>query len=153
MYATDFDEFKQSLGDLCVAVNRPFNDELARVFWDDLKTFPLSEVKQRAKYLRAGGKRQFTSHDLRPEKPPQQPASTYEKPEFQYDYLHTFAQRCLLKFALTYGPFEDRTMGMLVNEKNRIVTNFRLIAKDEQLTAEEVRERLFTGFNQQLGVN
>src|SRR5690606_1043645 len=60
--------------DLCVAVNRPFNDDLVRVFWEDLKRFPLGAIKQRARYLRASGKRQFTSSDLRPEEAEDAPA-------------------------------------------------------------------------------
>lgn len=67
MYQTDFDDFKRTIGDLCVAVNRPFNDDLVRVLWEDLKRFPLPAIRERASFLRAGGKRQFTSHDLRPE--------------------------------------------------------------------------------------
>jgi hypothetical protein len=75
MYQTDYDEFKKTIGDLCVAVNRPFNDDLARVFWEDLKWLNLSDVRERAKYLRACGKTRFTSGDLRPEKAPPKEAS------------------------------------------------------------------------------
>lgn len=67
VYQTDFDDFKRTINDLCVAVNRPVNDDLVRVLWEDLKRFPLPAIKQRANYLRASGKRQFTSSDLRPE--------------------------------------------------------------------------------------
>lgn len=67
VYQTDFDEFKRLLADLCVSVNRPFNDDLVRVFWDDLKAIPLGKVQFRAKLLRTTGKTKFTSNDLRPE--------------------------------------------------------------------------------------
>lgn len=73
MYQTDFDDFKRAIGDLCIAVNRPFNDDLVRVLWEDLKRFPLGAIKSRASYLRASGKRQFTSSDLRPEEAEETP--------------------------------------------------------------------------------
>jgi hypothetical protein len=67
VYQTDFDAFKKTVNDLCVSVNRPFNDDLVRVFWDDLKAVPLGQVQFRAKLLRTTGKTKFTSNDLRPE--------------------------------------------------------------------------------------
>ena len=67
MYQTDFDDFKKTLTDLCVSVNRPINDDLVRVFWDDLKNVPLAKIQFRAKLLRTTGKTKFTSNDLRPE--------------------------------------------------------------------------------------
>jgi hypothetical protein len=67
MYQVEFDEFKKTLSDLCTSVNRPFNDDLCRVFWEDLKGFPLKQIQFRAKLLRATGKMKFTAGDLKPE--------------------------------------------------------------------------------------
>lgn len=69
MFQSEFDHFKVVLSDLCTAVNRPFTDDLLRVFWEDLKDIPLGQVRFQAKLLRATGKTKFVSNDLRP--PPQ----------------------------------------------------------------------------------
>lgn len=66
MYQNDFDDFRRLLADLCTSVNRPFTDDLLRVFWDDLKAVPFATVKVRAMVLRTTGKTKFASNDLRP---------------------------------------------------------------------------------------
>lgn len=70
------------------------------------------------------------------------------KPDF--DYLHLFAQRCFLKFILTHGPFDESVIRAMVNEKNRLVADYRSIATEDELTAEEVRESLFASFRKHM---
>lgn len=65
MYQSEFDQFKTVLSDLCTAVNRPFTDDLLRVFWEDLRDVPLGQAKFQAKLLRTTGKTKFVSNDLR----------------------------------------------------------------------------------------
>jgi hypothetical protein len=147
MYQTDYDEFKKTLSDLCVSVNRPFNDDLCRVFWDDLKGAHLSEVRERAKYVRACGKTRFTAHDLRPEREPPAPANTYTAPDPSFDDFHRFGQRCLMKFATSYGgTLSAEQMRDLVEEKNRLVSDFRAMHREDEVTAEQMREALFRAF-------
>lgn len=66
MYQTDYDDFRKLLADLCTSVNRPFTDDLLRVFWEDLRAVPFGAVKARAAVLRVSGKTKFVSNDLRP---------------------------------------------------------------------------------------
>lgn len=148
VYQTEFDSFKTTLSDLCVAVNRPFNDDLARVFWEDLKRFPLTEIQQRAKLMRASGKRQFTSNDLRPETEPTPPANAYLPPP-EFPKFHQFGQRCLLAFLMaaetTPSPQE---MQQLVAEKNRLLRDFRQMdAEGVEIDTKEFRESLLKSFN------
>lgn len=118
MYSTDYDEFKKTLSDLCISVNRPFNDDLCRVFWEDLRGQHLSEVRERAKYVRACGKTRFTAHDLKPEREAPKPESTKSEPPI------TWQVRCgnmaLLKFLLANDVPQDR-VEKLVAAKNKIV--------------------------------
>ncbi len=66
MYQIDYDEFKQVLKDLCISVNRPFNDDLMRVFWADLRRVSLADVKRQAEFVRSQGNRKFSAADLKP---------------------------------------------------------------------------------------
>jgi hypothetical protein len=76
VFQSDFDLFKTVLSDLCIAVNRPFTDDLLRVFWEDLKGVPLQQVKLQASLLRATGKMKFVSSDLRPQQQESKPINT-----------------------------------------------------------------------------
>ena len=147
MYQTDYDEFKKTLSDLCVSVNRPFNDDLCRVFWDDLKSAHLSSVRERAKYLRACGKTRFTANDLRPEPEAAPVPSTYTPPDPSFDDFHRFGQRCLMKFVLGQSGLSAEQMRDLVEHKNRLVNDFRAMHRETQdVTAEQMREALFGAF-------
>lgn len=120
MYQTDFDEFKKTIGDLCVSVNRPFNDDLARVFWEDLKGQHLSEIRERAKYLRACGKSRFTANDLKPERPAAQPVNTF-RPLPPITWQQTSGNLALFRFLLMKQSVPDDVVGQLVATKNKIV--------------------------------
>ena len=78
-----------------------------------------------------------------------QPPKPVEDNASDYDYLHCFAQRCLMKFLLTEGEATEPSLQSMLVEKNRIVENCRSIATEEKLTAEEVRESLFKSFRKQ----
>jgi hypothetical protein len=119
MYPTDYDDFKQTIADLCTAVNRPFNDDLARVFWEDLKHSHLSAVRERAKYLRACGKTRFTSNDLRPEPEVAQPAPY--KPQPTISWQERTGNASLLRFLLSKGGVREDLIPKLVETKNKIV--------------------------------
>jgi hypothetical protein len=151
MYQTDFDAFKQALNDLCVAVNRPINDDLTRVFWEDLKKFSLPEVLQRAKYLRAAGKRQFTSNDLRPEADAKATPTTFTPPP-EYPKFHGFGQRCLMQFLMRHEEkIEGPELQRMVFAKNKLLGDFRdMDAEGETVTAEQVREAMFRAFDRVL---
>lgn len=72
MFPNEYDEFKRLLSDLCTSTNRPFTNDLVRVYWEDLKHVPLAEVQRAAAKLRTKGTAKFTSNDLRP--PPEERA-------------------------------------------------------------------------------
>jgi hypothetical protein len=119
MYQTDYDDFKKTIADLCVAVNRPFNDDLARVFWEDLKGCHLSAVKERSKYLRACGKTRFTSNDLRPERENPQAVPAYV-PQPQITWQVRNGNMALLSFMMANDVPHD-LVPKLVETKNKIV--------------------------------
>lgn len=146
MYQADYDEFKKTLSDLCVAVNRPFNDDLARVFWEDLKGAHLSAVKERAKFLRACGKSRFTSQDLKPE--PDKPAPVIcRSPAEGIDEFDSRGNYCLLRHLLAVKKQpDDTTLRQLVDTKERLVHDFRGMNREVEIEAEEMRLALLAAF-------
>lgn len=70
MYENEKEAFGKLLLDLCKSVNRPFDADLVRVFWEDLQHVPFPHVERQAKQLRISGKKSFNSNDLRP--PPEE---------------------------------------------------------------------------------
>ncbi len=66
MYPNEYEEFVKLMTDLCISTNRPCNNDLIRVFWDDLKHVPFAAVQRQAAALRAKGQTKFNSNDLRP---------------------------------------------------------------------------------------
>lgn len=139
MYQIDYDEFKKTLSDLCVSVNRPFNDDLARVFWEDLKYSHLSEVRERAKFVRACGKTRFTAHDLRPEKAA--PAEAAYIPPPKTSWQERTGNYTLLRFLLSRGPVSDETVPKLLETKNRLAS---LASDDDDAT--ELRDVMMSAF-------
>lgn len=73
MYANEKPEFAKMLKDLCMSVDRPFDEDMLRVFWDDLENVPYPQIERQAKLIRASGKKRFMSNDLRP--PPEERAA------------------------------------------------------------------------------
>jgi hypothetical protein len=73
-------------------------------------------------------------------------ATPREEPPPTYDSLHCFAQRCLLRWLRENGPVADGTLAALVAEKNRLLDQFRIIAAEEELSADDVRPAMFKAF-------
>lgn len=65
---TDDAAFGTLMEDLCLAFNRPYSQELGRVFWEALKYAHIAEVKRKAQEWQRNGKKFPTPHDLLPEK-------------------------------------------------------------------------------------
>lgn len=78
MYQADADEFEKVLKDLCLSLNRPYSDDMKRVFWEDLRFVTLAQVKRQALEIRRKGNRKFISADLKPPPEPEKARSTYE---------------------------------------------------------------------------
>lgn len=70
-----------------------------------------------------------------------------QEPSTQYDHFHGFAQRALLVFLRQRGGASAASLGRLLAEKNRIVSDFRLIATEDVVTADEFREAMFRAFD------
>lgn len=79
MYLNEQPEFARLLNDLCIAVDRPFDKDLLRVFWEDLKDIPFAKVQAQVVIVRRKGDKRFKSSDLRP------PAETDVTPLCGYD--------------------------------------------------------------------
>lgn len=117
MYQAEFEAFQRILTDLCVSVNRPVNDDLVRVFWDDLRPCSLLQIQEHAKRLRREGKTRFTAADLR-EVP--RAANTFEAPSKNYDHFHRFGQRQMFKFLWTHDTTPSQ-LPELIRRKNEII--------------------------------
>lgn len=148
MYTAEFDAFKQTLTDLCVAVNRPVNDDLVRVFWDDLRTCSLREVQERSMQLRREGKTKFTSADLRPT---MRPANTFEPPENPVDHFAAFGNKQLFKFLWISGGVANDALPKLIKRKDEIIDAARndpemQLGGDEVEQGRQLHEILFAAW-------
>lgn len=68
MDTSEFDEFSLVIKDICTAFDRPYTDDRARVFWEDLKRYHLLDVKKTAAAYRQFGKKMPAPRDLIPER-------------------------------------------------------------------------------------
>jgi hypothetical protein len=147
VYNAEFDAFKQTLTDLCVSVNRPVNDDLVRVFWDDLRGCSLHQIQEHAKRLRREGKTRFTAGDLR-ETP--RAANTFEPPSKAYDHFHRFGQRQFFKFLWTHDTTPAQ-LPRLIERKNEIINSARNDPEmqpggDEEEQGKELHQILFAAW-------
>jgi hypothetical protein len=115
MYAAEYDAFKQTLTDLCVAVNRPYNDDLVRVFWEDLRPCSLPQIQEHAKKLRGEGKTRFTSADLRPTT---RAAGTYEPMRADLDHFDRFGNLQFYKFLLIHDTVPAQLPALLQRKRD-----------------------------------
>lgn len=118
MYQAEFEAFQQTLTDLCIAVNRPVNDDLIRVFWMDLRGCSHSDVQARAMQLRREGKTKFTSADLRPM---MRPANTFEPAQSDLDHFARFGNKQLFKFLWLFGGVIAERLPVLIKRKDEII--------------------------------
>jgi hypothetical protein len=135
MYTAEFDAFKQTLTDLCVAVNRPVNDDLVRVFWEDLRPCPLHQVQEHAGRLRREGKTRFTSADLRPTL---RPANSFEPRSKEFDRYDCFGNIQFFKFLRVHDTTPEQ-LPMLLKRKAEIIEAARH-DPDMQLGGDEVEQ-------------
>lgn len=147
MYTAEFDAFKQTLSDLCTAVNRPFNDDLVRVFWDDLRPHQLYQIQERARNLRRDGNQKFKSADLRPEV---RSAGTFEPARTDLDHFARFGNIKLWKFLLTHDTKPEQLQA-LIDRKNQIINVARhdpdlQPGGDEEAQGQELHEILFSAW-------
>lgn len=152
MYSAEFDTFKQTLTDLCVAVNRPCNDDLVRVFWEDLRPHLLHQVQERCRNLRREGKTKFTSADLRPES---KVASTFEPVRSDLDHFDRFANIQFFKFLRAYDTTPAQ-LPALLERKAEIVRAARVDPDmqpggDEEQQGRELHEILFAAWRKVIG--
>lgn len=93
MYQHEFDSFKSLISDVCTAFNRPFTDDLVRVFWEALKPYPLQRVRWRIKFHIGHSKKFPAPIDLRPEDESKPQRSFTEKNSHPNDDLVSFVLR------------------------------------------------------------
>ena len=148
MLQTEFDQFKTVLSDLCVSVNRPFNDDLLRVFWEDLRSVPLHRVKDRAKCLREVGKTRFVASDLRPDPEPQRvPIPDVLRRDLALSTVHAYGNRALLNWLRRKGAVSSASLQKIIAEKNRLCDAYDMICEDEPEASLEIRDKLFEAWD------
>jgi hypothetical protein len=151
MRQTDFDEFTRQCSVLCAGFNVPATPERIDAYWRGLQKMDVlvfARVVEHA--LGQGGPERIPTvpqlwnlqRAMR-----SRPAPQMAEPEREYDSLHCFAQRCLLRWLMENGPVGDEMLPRLVAEKNRLLEQFRVIAAEEKLTADDVRPAMLQGFD------
>lgn len=152
MYSAEFDTFRQTLTDLCVAVNRPVNDDLVRVFWEDLRPYSLPEIQTRAGRLRREGNQKFKSADLRPEL---KSVGTFEPRRTDLDHFDAFGNIQFWKFLRLYDTTPQQ-LPELLQRKREIIDAARndpemQLGGDEAAQGGELHEILFSAWRKVIG--
>lgn len=151
MLSTERSEFADHLGTLCAGFNVPVTDLRSEAYWRGLAKMPLGQFVR------------VVEHALGPDGPERIPtapqcwtiarslrtrpkAATATVPERAFETFAAFGNRCLLRFLTDRGGVEPHTLAQLVAEKTRIADQFRDVASECEVSAEEVREALFAAF-------
>ena len=154
MLLADRAQFDSQLGALCAGFNVPVTELRSEAYWRGLERMQLSQFARVVSHaLGEDGPERIPLvpkcwaiwKQIRHRRPVAAAAPVEVQPP-QYDALHGFAQRCLLRFLREAGGVDDGTLGRLVAEKNRLLGQYRLIATEEEITADELRERLLVSF-------
>lgn len=78
------------------------------------------------------------------EEGPSPQANSLPPPNF--DRFHAFGNRCLLTFLRRKGAAIDDSLAALVKQKNLLISQFRDIATEDEVTAQEIRDKLMAKF-------
>ncbi len=152
MYSAEYDTFKQTLTDLCIAVNRPYNDDLVRVFWEDLRPYALPEIQDRVRCVRREGNQKFKSADLRPSV---RQANSFEPVKNPLDRYDAFANIQFFKFLRLYDTTPAQLPALLAR-KREIVAAARndpemQLGGNEAEQGRELHEILFSAWRKVIG--
>lgn len=153
MQLADRAQFDSQLGALCAGFNVPVTELRSEAYWRGLERMQLSQFARVVSHALGedGPERIPTASQcwvlwkqIRHRRAPGPESAPPQAPQF--DHFHGFGQRCLLRFLRAAGGVDEDTLGRLVAEKNRLLGQYRLIATEEEITADELRERLLVSF-------
>lgn len=154
MLSPDREQFEIHLGTLCAGFNVPVTELRTEAYWRGLQKMQLGQFARMV---------EFALGEHGPERIPtvpqcwslwrqartraaSHPAQSVTESQPAFDRLHAFGQRCLRRYLMALGGVPEQELTRLVFEKNRIVSQFRVIATEEPVTAAELREALFAAF-------
>lgn len=154
MQLADRAMFEDQLGALCAGFNVPMTDLRTDAYWRGLQKMQLGQFARVV---------EFALGESGPERIPtvpqcwnilrQQRTNATKQPQESsggsapaFDAMHGFGQRCLMRWLFERGPVDELRLTRLIAEKNRLVADFREIARSEEVTAEEVRQAMFGAF-------
>lgn len=154
MHSSEREEFETHLGTLCAGFNVPMTELRTDAYWRGLQQMSALQFARVVEHaLSERGPERIPTvpqvwnlhRELRrtARAPAPSPSSS---PPPAFDSFHAFGQRCLLRFLSAAGAVPDDVVPRLVAEKNRLAANFRSVAAECEVTAEEVREAMFAGF-------
>ena len=157
MLSSERAEFDQHLGTLCAGFNVPMTELRGEAYWRGLAKMQLSTFARVVEHAlgQDGPERIPTATQcwaLSKQLRAQLPRATQSESAPTVEPLVAFGNRCLLKLLRETCGTDPETLARLVAEKNRLAADFRLIATEETLTAAEVREAMFAGFQRVSGL-
>jgi hypothetical protein len=150
MLANEKAEFASLVGRLCEVFDRKPSADLIDSYWNAVQMMSLGGFRRATERAIQTSERMPRPSQLwglyKEQRQAANAPTAPEKPERTYDSLHCFGQRCLLNYLKEHQGVPEHRLETLISEKNRVVTNFRLIESEERITAEEVREAMFRAF-------
>ena len=153
MLVNDRAEFASLMGRLCEVFDRKPSGELVDSYWQacqlmSLGGFRTATTRAIEKMERMPRPSQLWNfyRDQRTAQYRQTQAQTEETSARSYDDYHCFGQRCLLRFLMSRGGVDPAILPRIVEAKNKVVSDYRLIGTEDHVTADEMREALFAAF-------
>lgn len=156
MRSDDLQGFTSQVEVLCAGFNVPPTEQRVEALWRGLQAMELMVFTRVVECALAGGTERLVIEkmptapqlwNLSRQMKASAPAPVYrEEPQKPFDHFHGFAQRALMVFLQQKGAASAASLKRLVAEKNRVVADFRLIASEDVVTADEFREALFRAF-------
>ncbi len=146
-------EFNAQMAVLCAGFNVPPTAERLEAYWVGLSKMQMPAVVRVVDYaLGQDGPEKIPNapalwmiyRKLKSTARPAPSAGDMQGPVV--DAYTAFANRALMVFLQQRGAADPAVLPRLVDEKNRIAGDFRIIAAEEEVTPEEFRERLFAAF-------
>ena len=153
MHPNDKPAFADALSMLCGVFQRNASPELVAGYWKALEKMPIGGFEWACE--QAAGQCETMPRPAklweihRSRRRGQLSAQVLQDQTPDFDSYHAFGQRCLMVFLRTRGPATPDSLGRLVDTKNRLVREFRDIATECEVPAEEVRESLFSAFGRE----
>lgn len=154
MQSADRAEFIRLVEMLCAGFNVPPIEMRVEAYWRGLQKMDLPIFARVVEYvLGSNGPERIPTvpqvwnlqREMRRSTRAPVPTANHPAPA-SFGPFHCFGQRCLMRWLMQNGPASAEQLERLIEVKNLLVGQYRQVATECEVTAEEVRESLLAAF-------